>query len=123
MNEKKLYKIFEHYKKKYKLNTRLEIEPKGLLCNYKPNIDFIYLGCEAIGEGNLAERLHLKTKKQFCISALLHEIKHAIDKDILENEIKSIDIIALQYNSEYHDTLPFEIRADNFARQELKNWI
>ena len=122
MNIKKLQKIFNHYKKKYKLDTRLEVEPKGLLCNYRPDIDYIYIGYEAIGKGTLSKRLNVKSKKYLYILALLHEIKHAIDKNILIDELKSFDLAQYHESGQYHDTRTWEVRADNFAKKEFKKW-
>lgn len=121
MNEKKLEKIFNHYKKGYNLNTRFEYDIDGYKCSYKVDIDFISLGGKLL-KGTFRKRLNIKSEKYVLILALLHEIKHAIDKDIIKNELKSIDISEYQYNSEYHDTTPFEVRADIFARQEFNKW-
>jgi len=93
MNAKKLEKIFTHYKKKYNLNTRIEFDIDGQLCNYRVDIDFIHFGYKAIGTGTLQKRLNIQSKQYLYILALLHEIKHAIDKDILKDELKSFDTI------------------------------
>lgn len=118
---KKLQKIFEHYKKKYNLNTRIEFDVDGQLCNYRAGIDFIHFGYKALEKSTLSKRLNIP-KKYLYILALLHEIKHAIDKDILQDELKSFDVVRYHQSGQYHDSLSFEIRANNFARQEFNKW-
>ena len=125
MNTKKLEKIFEHYKKKYRLNTRIEFDIDGQLCNYRADIDFIYYGYKALEKSTLSKRVNIKGIKYLYILALLHEIKHAIDKKegILQNELKSFDVVQYWEKSDYHDTRAWELRADNFARQEFEKWV
>jgi len=121
MNEKKLQKIFQYYKSKYRLNTRAEFDIDGDLCNYSPYYDFIHLGYKEVDKGTLSIRMGIKDKKYLYILALLHEIKHAIDKNILTDELKSFDIS--NKKSEYHDTRIWEVRADNFAKKEFRKWL
>jgi len=122
MKEKTLQKIFEYYKKKYKLDTRIKFDIDGQHWVYNYIIDFIYLGYKALGRGTLYKRLGIQGKKYLYTLALLHEIKHAIDKDILTNELKSCDWTQYHTKSDYHDTRAWEIRADNFAKTEYKKW-
>lgn len=125
ISEKKLNRIFNHYKKQYNLNTELDILQEGLTCKYHTGTDYIFFGIAYIifSKEGLQKRSKKKSDYNNILFSLLHEIRHAIDKDILEYEFKSIDLLEYQNNNEYHHSRPFEIRADNFARQELKRWV
>ena len=73
---------------------------------------------------NIQQRLgHNKFK---CIShlILLHEIKHAIDYCCgnLKFEWGKTNRCLYYTFARYHNSQPFEKRADEFARQELKHW-
>lgn len=129
--EKKLRKIFNSYKEKYKLATTL------MFCN---NINMTFSHNENkiriwnhIREGDLNERGKIilaknnLTPNQFLIKCLLHEIKHAIDwtynpKKLLKE--KALTNQYLYWNSViYHNRQPYERRAIRFAKKEIKKWI
>ncbi len=123
--EKSLLQIFKHYKKKYNLDTRIEFDNEGLICHYSLKIDFIEFGYGKIQElyntGQLRNRIVGKLKKIF-VFCLLHEIKHAIDKNLLIEEAKKIDFLRYNEDRKYHDNCIPEKRADRFARKELRKW-
>ena len=127
----KLYEIAKHYKRKYGLSTFIDVVNygDGTYFNYKTNSIFLSFECiqTLIDEFNLNKRTHTKNLEKNLIFALLHELKHAIDfrndsKGYI-NENASINRGLYKTDQDYRDNLPLEIRADNFAREEIKKWI
>lgn len=125
ISEKKLQKIFNYYQKKYNLNTKIEFDNEGISCHYKHRIDFIEFGYCKINALYSSYKLKARIKgnlKKVIVFSLLHEIKHAIDKDLLKEEGKKVDWVRYIEDREYHDNLIPEKRADKFAKFELSKW-
>ncbi|GAF84945.1 unnamed protein product, partial [marine sediment metagenome] len=65
-----------------------------------------------------------KNKKP--IFAILHEIKHAIDwkynKKRAYKEINETNYLLYKMNGDYAISTPFEKRANNFAKKEIRKW-
>ena len=57
---------------------------------------------------------------------ILHELKHVIDWEYLHNQViqEHLDTNWKKYNDdiEYHDSRPFEQRAEEFAFAEFNKW-
>ena len=131
MDIKYLEKIAEHYKKEYYLNTFIDICNEGLNTYYKTKADYIYLSLEYIrflyDTDDLFKRANIKNLKEAYIFGILHELKHAIDyknnTDRAEQELKNLDLSLYNSDRQYHHKQPAEIRADEFARQELGKWL
>jgi hypothetical protein len=112
-----LENIAEEYKKKYSLNTFIDISSSGEYCYYNCLNNYIVLSLSYVllrRGGDLTDY----------IFALLHEIKHAIDYTYntqeFINETKGVNWVEYNINLEYHDKQPFEIRANEFAKKELE---
>lgn len=132
----KLKQIFDYYKKKYKLKTKLIFDEKeGCRFSFLSNTihydlyEHSMLNASKLSEEVIACLGNMKefkvTKKQALVWILLHEIRHAIDytcfnkrwnREINNNNIYNIYSF---YNINYHNNLPFEKRANKFASKEL----
>lgn len=135
---KKLKTIFNYYKKKYKLNTTLTFSEIGG-CSFNTNFNNIHYNLyfhSILNATKLTEKIIIclsgsnefkTTKKGALIWELLHEIKHAMDYTYCnkkwDKEINKINFEIYYCNANYHNKLPFEKRANKFAKQELKKWI
>lgn len=128
-----LRSIFDYYNLKYKLNVTLQFEFTNVLTEFIGQTAFIMnkqtkesiiiLDFEELNNKqtlkNLYKRIPFKTKLEFYIKALLHEIKHAIEyKTGLIPYERKIGLYFLE-----HDKRPSEIRADYFANTEIKKWL
>jgi len=131
MDIKYLNKIAEYYKKEYNLDTFIDICCQGLATYYKAKQDYIYFSLEFVkhlyDSGDLKQRANIKNLEQGYIFTILHELKHAIDyknkPDRYELELKNVDTLQYYSDRQYHHSQPAEIRADEFARQELEKWL
>lgn len=129
ISEKKLENIFNHYKKQYNLNTELDILREGLNCYYSIGTNYIFFGVDYVvkAKKDLEKRSKRKDEIDNILFALLHEIKHSIeyntDREKFEKEFSIVNIGLYNSNDIYHHSRPFEKRADNFARRELKRWL
>jgi len=130
--------IFIVYRKRYNLNIDFELNDTGQ-CYFYWNL--FYGGEKIVFDNNyvlnvwknpkrkqsLMKRSGRKKIGEIALWALLHEIGHAIDcqedwsRYIREANIR--DIKLYKSDVEYHDSLPFEKRADKFARTELSFWL
>lgn len=127
---KELMNIFLYYKKEYGLGS---IELKQSFNNHFEE------GTGAVGI-NLGKIVQLLKRNDYIlkrtgytneriniICVLLHEIKHAIDYVADSNkwrkEKETLDMRLYHTDEEYHNSRPKEIRADEFARIEIKKWI
>lgn len=125
----KLNNIAEHYKKQYQLDTRFDILQEGFNCYFNRKGNYIYIALEQIDRQieSLKKRITYTDIQELYIFALLHEIYHAIDYKIdpikFDKEVSEINIGMYETDSKYHCSLPFEKKADEFARGELLNWI
>jgi len=117
-----LTKIADDYKQKYNLLTRVDIASEGFYCYYQTGKDYIAYSLQKVEKFNGGTA----SLKQY-IGALLHELKHAIDyntdKGAFEKELEKCNIALYEDSKEYHNIQPFEIRANEFARQELEKWL
>lgn len=119
--------IFEYYKIKYKLKSlQLEILEYGNTC-YRFSTDTIYINYnyDFLKESTFPTRINEYNKYNLIIASLLHELRHAIEakSGLLQYEMTHLDFDRSAYSSQkYHDSVPFEKRADYFASIELNAW-
>lgn len=117
-------RIFEHYKEKYRLKTKLVFSQREQsVGNYNLVTNIINLNrytrpvymkpYHSMLYENIGGNFQTKNFNHMLLFTLLHEIKHAIDAKrcllTLEN---------LEGKYEY-----FQRRANRFARKEIKNYI
>ena len=122
---KELRKIFDYYKKKYKLKTRLSLNNNERCAfNYNKNYISYDINYVAIISNKIIDKYNVNHKLIFC---LLHELGHAIDKKYnkkqVDKEKDKMSYILYNFDVEYALSLPFEKRANKFAKKELKKWI
>jgi hypothetical protein len=120
-----LRELFEHYKQKYNLNTKL-----SFYCNYgscysvnldKINIDYDYIQ-SVYNKNNTKLRHSYKSFIELAGCVLLHEIKHAIDYKLTPTQfIDEVNYIE-QYPNLNKLDYPLEQRADEFANIEIEQW-
>jgi len=127
MNEKNLLKLFNYYKKRYKLRTKLVIQKlgdddgkfdfaknkitlfkKSTISNHLINTKKIRGLLVHLAGGDT--KLNFKNKEQIYSFVLLHELRHAIDYSK-----KYITIYDVMYKYDH-----FQKRADRFALKMLK---
>lgn len=118
--------IFEYYKLKYKLkDVQLEILEYGNTC-FRFSTNSIYINYNYdYKNSTFPHRIKEYNAYNLIIASFLHEFKHAIDAQsgLLEYEMTHLDFDRSAYsNQKYHDSVPFEKRADNFAINELSTW-
>lgn len=130
--------IFVVYRKKYLLDINFEINDKREcyfrwshgLGGLKISFDGEYISSSWNNperRKRLIKRSGSMTLGEVSLWALLHEIGHAVDckenfsRYLRENEIAKHRVY--RHSLDYHDSLPFEKRADKFARQELNFWL
>ena len=129
MKTKKLEKIFDYYKSKYRLSTKLDIDVSGQICNFTASSNAIFIGFAYIQRKikDIRERSGQTDTYAINLFTLLHEINHAIDnrhrQNLLESECQELNIGKYLDDRKYHHRQSFEIRADTFAREELKRWL
>jgi len=115
-----LEKIADKYKKEYHLSTRIDISKLGNYCYYNCKGDYIALALRYV-------QFRIGDNLRDYIFALLHELKHAIDytksKESFEEEARWIDWAKYQESLEYHNSVPFEKRANDFAEKEVNLWL
>ncbi|KKM82823.1 hypothetical protein LCGC14_1315750 [marine sediment metagenome] len=126
-----LREIFTHYQFNYGLSTQLKIEYSG---QYFHSIDNIISITTADRHFHIT-KIYLEkfnrnipiNKEEYLIGALLHEIKHAIewqdDPEKLDLERSMVDNKLYFSNINYHNSIPLEKRAINFANEEKCRWI
>ena len=126
-----LYSIFKHYKKQYNLKTQLNIGNQLSTC-YNTKDDTINISPMQISNCVVGMTNCFRLTGDICfrnksIISLLHELKHAIDwttnrKNCLKEDA-NIDVKLYFTNPKYHDSQPFEIRANKFMEEELNKWV
>jgi hypothetical protein len=129
--ESQLNKIAKYYKKEYNLNTNIDIVKIGCNTYFNYISNYIYFAIDYIKKdfavNKPEKRSGYKNLKYNLFFVLLHEIYHAIDyknnRNRWKREIKNIDTMLYFSDLIYHNSHPFEQRADEFARKELKKWI
>lgn len=125
ISEEKLRHIFNHYKIIHSLNTQIEFDEEGLACTYDIDSDFIDFGFLKVFEMHKSrgfKKRIIGSLKRVLVFTLLHEIKHAIDKDLLGEETKTVNWVRYWEDDDYHDSIVTEKRADKFAIKELQQW-
>jgi hypothetical protein len=124
-----LERIFNYYKKEYNLNTVLVIEPYLNDCFHRSFSNMIVLGLLYVKDENIKfscpKFLKYSVQKRI-ILCLLHEIKHVIDwknnKEQFIKEKEETDFSAYGTDINYHNSRPFEQRAEEFAFAEVNKW-
>ena len=129
ITKKELYNIFKHYKKTFKLKLDIDIYNDYGTCNYNPKTKYIEFSIDKVLsiKTDIQKRSKTILEKQLIIFSLLHELRHAIDCQLYEKrqnkELANLNLGLYNSDRKYHHSRPFEIRADKFARQEIKKWI
>lgn len=125
-----LQDIASYYKEKFNVLLDTTINSyNDVSYNFKTKSVQFDIGYIAYGyiTKDLQARAKAKTKRDLVIFALLHEIYHAIDwqknYELTEKEFESADKVKYYNNRDYHHSMPWEIRADDFAREEMIKWI
>jgi len=124
---KELEKIFKYYRKKYKLKTELIFEEDSEQCGIYPEENYIVYDLNYVANDLDNSLIHQFDEYKKLIYCLLHEIGHAIDWKYNKNNMKKemnekIDVLYF-FDVNYALSMPFEKRANNFAKKELKKWI
>lgn len=137
LQDKVIY-IFQDYKQTYSFNDRLVFTDNSYdMAGVDHNNEILVLNISALSEffADADNKDYIKSrfglwiinKEKFIIGVLLHEICHIIDRyydyKTFKSEHDAVDYYLYSCNREYHNTRPFEVRADNFAKQELKKWV
>lgn len=127
---KKLNEVFDCYQREYNLTTRADITWDGLYCQYNEKTDWLGIGIDFLiwnyldsPDDDLIKRVGSKDEDAVLLFALLHEICHAIERDKIKLELQEVNVGLYLDSREYHHSICFEKRADEFARRELKRWI
>lgn len=121
--------IFDYYSIKYKLNADLDIITYGRSgYSFKSSVITLAIDYYKFNKGTFIQRANLLKNSVYevVVASLLHELKHVIDKKsgLLDYEIDNIiDCHKYQHELGYHDSCPFEKRADYFAVSELSKWV
>ena len=134
--KRKLYNIFIFYKKKYRFKTLLTFKNEKIYSyfnfvdncvyynTYSPPIESFDEGFDIIWTG--VGEIKIVKKMEGYIFILLHEIGHAVDyynnNKRFEKEIRETNFCLYEINRDYRSSLPYEIRANKFALQEMKRW-